>query len=650
MVAALAKGLVVQQEVEFQVKDGSTERVVTLEDTEQLASLLSLSYEPMLAWHLNAAIKYWNAGAERLYGFAPDEAIGRISHSLLQTKFPIEFNAIHSELRSKGYWSGELRHVCKDGREVVVDSRMQLHGDDIVLEVNRDITEQKQSEEAVRQSEAGLARELADAKLLHSVSVEMVLEQSIDALYKKIIEAAVIVMRSHCASMQMFHHDNGSGGELRLLAHLGFSPHAVSFWQRIGIDSQSACSAAVRTRRRVILPDVEQCDDLAGTDDLAVYRETGIRAVQTTPLFSRNGVLVGVISTHWREPHQPSERDLRQLDILARQAADLIERSQAEAALRDSEERARQLAAIVESNNDSIVATDLERTITTWNRAAERLYGYTAAEAVGTPIAACTIPEDRRHEEITIFERIRGGEPVEPFDTVRRRKDGSLIEVSLSVSPVRDLNGQIVGASAISRDITERKRADERIAMLAREAEHRTRNVLATVQTLVHLSQADTPEGLRTAIEGRLQALSNAHALFIQSRWLGADILTLARQELAPYLEKQGPRIRIYGPHIPIKPKMAQALAIILHELTTNAAKYGGLSARQGQVELNWVAVSDHLLLLTWSETGGPVVATPSRRGFGTQVMETLIKVDLAGELRFDWRAEGLVCEIEFQI
>ncbi len=469
-----------QQEVELHVNAASAERVVSLEDIEQLADLLSLSYEPMLAWHLNAAIKYWNAGAERLYGFAPDEAIGRISHSLLQTKFPIEFNEIHSLLRTKGYWSGELRHVCKDGREVIVDSRMQLHGDDIVLEVNRDITEHKQ--------------------------------------------------------------------------------------------------------------------------------------------------------------------------LLARQAAELIERGQAEAALRDTEERARQLAAIVESNNDSIVATDLKRRITTWNRAAERLYGYTAEEAVGMPIAACTIPEDRHHEEIAIFERIRRGEPVEPFDTVRRRKDGSLIDVSLSVSPVRDLKGQIVGASSISRDITERKRAEERIAMLAREAEHRTRNVLATVQTLVHLSQADTPEGLRAAIEGRLQALSNAHALFIQSRWLGADVLTLARQELAPYLEKQGPRIRIYGPHIPVKPKVAQALAIVLHELTTNAAKYGGLSARHGQVELNWVAVSEHLLLLTWSETGGPIVATPSRRGFGTQMMETLIKIDLAGELRFDWRAEGLVCELEFQI
>jgi PAS domain S-box-containing protein len=110
---------------------------------ERLSDLLTLSYEPMLAWRLNGAIEFWNAGAERLYGFAPDEAVGRSSHSLLKTKFPIEFIEFLSQLRSERYWSGELRHVCKDGHEVIVDSRMQLLGDETVLEVNRDITDAK---------------------------------------------------------------------------------------------------------------------------------------------------------------------------------------------------------------------------------------------------------------------------------------------------------------------------------------------------------------------------------------------------------------------------------------------------------------------------------------------------------------------------
>jgi PAS domain S-box-containing protein len=110
---------------------------------DRLANLLTLSYEPMLAWTLDGAIEFWNTGAERLYGYASSEAVGTISHTLLQTKFPIEFTEVHSRLRDERFWTGELRHTCKDGRDVVVDSRMQLLGNDTVLEVNRDVTELK---------------------------------------------------------------------------------------------------------------------------------------------------------------------------------------------------------------------------------------------------------------------------------------------------------------------------------------------------------------------------------------------------------------------------------------------------------------------------------------------------------------------------
>src|SRR5262249_54720825 len=120
-----------------------SETQAMVERAGRLADLLMLSYEPMLAWRLDGAIEFWNSGAERLYGFAPDEAVGRTSHALLQTRFPIEFNELRLRLRDDCYWSGELRHTCKDGREVIVDSRMQLLADDTVLEVNRDITEVK---------------------------------------------------------------------------------------------------------------------------------------------------------------------------------------------------------------------------------------------------------------------------------------------------------------------------------------------------------------------------------------------------------------------------------------------------------------------------------------------------------------------------
>ena len=182
------------------------------------------------------------------------------------------------------------------------------------------------------------------------------------------------------------------------------------------------------------------------------------------------------------------------------------------------------------------------------------------------PIAAI-VPEERRDEELAIFARFRGGERVEPFDTIRRHKDGALIDVSLSVSPIRNLDGQIVGACSITRDITDRKRSEKRITILAREPEHRTKNLLQAVQTVVHLSQAQTAEDLKQVIEGRIQALANAHGLLAQSRWVDADLAELVRQELAPYLQQERPRARIDGPHAPVLPSVAQAIAVILHEL-----------------------------------------------------------------------------------
>lgn len=341
--------------------------------------------------------------------------------------------------------------------------------------------------------------------------------------------------------------------------------------------------------------------------------------------------------------------DLHAFDIPHGQPADLLQRGQTEVTLRDSEQRARQLAAIVEASDDSIVGTDLARRVTSWNPGAERLFGYTVKEAVGMPIRAI-IPDEVRDQEAAIFERIRFGERVEPFDTLRRGKNGDVIDVSLSVSPLRDLDGQVVGACSITRDITERKRSERRIAMLAREAEHRTKNVLQAVQTIVHLSDAQNTEGLKLAIKGRIQALAKAHGLLAETRWNSADIGKLAKEELAPYLQQERRHAHIDGPPVPLQPKAAQAIAIILHELAINAAKYGALTAIGGQIQINWIVRSPNRLLLTWIETGGPVIVPPTRRGFGTQIMETLIKIDLGGELRSHWKPQGLVCEIDFEI
>jgi PAS domain S-box-containing protein len=306
---------------------------------------------------------------------------------------------------------------------------------------------------------------------------------------------------------------------------------------------------------------------------------------------------------------------------------------------------AQRLASIVESSDDAIISKSLDGTITSWNSGAERLFGYVAEEIIGKPITVL-IPRDYLKEEGSIIERVRRGERIEHFETIRQRKDGGLIEVSLCVSPIRNALGAIVGALKIARDITERKQNEAQIALLAREAEHRAKNVLATVLATVHLTQSDTPEGLKQAIEGRVQALANVHALFVKSRWTGAELHALVMQELSPYRQDGDARVRIDGPNQLLEPHTAQTIAVTLHELATNAAKYGALSVPKGRVQVGWSRAADGQLVLRWTETDGPPVKPPTRLGFGTRVMEGMIRGQLRGAMRFDWRTEGLVCEI----
>jgi PAS domain S-box-containing protein len=316
-----------------------------------------------------------------------------------------------------------------------------------------------------------------------------------------------------------------------------------------------------------------------------------------------------------------------------------------ETPLRENAERLLWLVSIVESSDDAIITKNLDGIITSWNRSAERLFGYTAEEVIGKSVTIL-IPQERHNEEPVILARMRRGERIEHYETVRQRKDGSLIDIAITVSPVKNAQGKIIGASKIARDITERKRRDDHIAILAREAEHRTKNILATVQATVNLSHSDTPEGLKRAIEGRIQALANVHTLLVKSRWIGAELSSIAAQELAPYLGADQARAQIDGPLVLLVPNTAQAVAVILHELATNAAKYGSLSIPKGQVEVTWSRAPDGRLILHWTESGGPPAKKTTREGFGTSVIERMIREQLKGEMHLDWRAEGFACEI----
>jgi PAS domain S-box-containing protein len=557
-----------------------------------------LSREPMFAWRLGGTMEFWNAGAEQLYGFAADEAVGHSSHALLQTIFPLELTDLMSQLASRRQWSGELRHTCKDGREVIVDSRMQLLDDDTVLEVNRDVTEVR----ALTSRQAKLMRDLSAA----AAKFEALFNQT--GIFAGIMDLQGYLREANNSSLD----------------RCGYTREQVldrPFWDtpwwrgsdemkaRIRFATDQAASGSVfRQELRYWLAD--------GSERIVDFAMHPIRA--------RSGEVIFLHPT----------------------GVDITERKLVEQALRESEQRLRSLASIVESSDDAIISKNLDGIITSWNKGAERVFGYSAEEAIGQPIIM-VIPEDRHDEERTILTRIRRGERIEHYETIRQRKHGSLITVSLTVSPVRDAEGKIVGASKIARDVTEQKRTQEQIATLAREAEHRSKNMLAAVLALTKLSQSETTDGLKQVIEGRIRALANVHSLFVQSRWIGAELSAIVEQELAPYAEEA--RVQIDGPQVLLEPGAAQSIAVILHELATNAAKYGALSTAKGQLALEWSHESDGRLTVHWTETGGPVVKAPSRRGFGGRVIERMV-ADLKGKTSYNWRPEGLACEISAHV
>jgi PAS domain S-box-containing protein len=580
----------------MQMERESAETEATSRRAERLANLLMLSHEPMFTWTLDGPIELWNAGAERLYGFAPNEAIGSLSHSLLKTKFPIQFIELRSQLLNKRYWSGELRHVCKNGREVVVDSRMQLLGDDTVLEVNRDVTEVK----ALTAAQVRLIRELGAA----TAKFEALFNQSG-------IFAGIMDLQGYLREVNDLAVD-----------WCGYTREQVldrPFWTTPWWRGSEEIKARIRSATD------QAASGLVFRDELRYWVADGSERIvdfAMHPIRDQSGAVMFLHPT----------------------GIDITERKQFEAALHASEEQLRWLASIVESSDDAIVSKNLDGIITSWNRGAERVFGYTAEEAIGQPITI-VIPQDRQDEERTILTRIRRGERIDHFETVRQRRHGSLIVVSLTVSPVKNAEGKIVGASKIARDITEQKRNQEQIATLAREAEHRSKNLLANVQATVMLSHADTSAGLKQAIEGRIQALANVHSLFVESRWIGAELSAIATQELAPYFKTDEARVRIDGQQVLLEPNTAQATAVILHELATNAAKYGALSGTEGKIDLTWLHEADGRLIIRWTEMGGPAVQIPMHQGFGARVIERMIG-QLKGKVHFDWRPEGLVCEI----
>ncbi len=382
-----------------------------------------------------------------------------------------------------------------------------------------------------------------------------------------------------------------------------------------------------------------------------LVKEFGLNSYAGVPLAVKNGSRLGTLCVMDRNSREFPTRDVGILKNLASLIVDRLElrlsasdaADSAVIAAREREtalQRANQLvtdgrllSAIVQSSQDAIVSKDLNGIVTSWNRAAEEIFGYSAAEMIGQSITRI-IPKDRLDEEVYVLDNIRRGQRIEHYETLRRRSDGKLIPISLSVSPIRGEDETVLGASKIARDISERIDSENRIRVLLREVNHRVKNQFAVIISMIRQTSSRAPEAqeFETRIRERIMALARSHDLLVSHDWHGAPIQDVLTAQSEAFDRPN--RISASGPSILLTPMAVQYLGMAFHELGTNAVLHGALSRSQGKVDVVWdILDRDGVpwLDLTWRESGGPAHEAITPGGFGKSMLEKITPAALGG-------------------
>jgi two-component system CheB/CheR fusion protein len=326
---------------------------------------------------------------------------------------------------------------------------------------------------------------------------------------------------------------------------------------------------------------------------------------------------------------------------------DVSERRQVEQALRDSETSLRHEKRLIELSHNPIFIWDFDGTILEWNRGSQELYGYSAEEAIGRPKAALL----RTSVPGSSFAELKAklAETGSWTGELRHHtKDGRELIIESRIV-LEKIDGQRL-ALETTHDITERKSWEQRQHMLLGELTHRVKNTLAVVQSIAHQTLRATRSAREfvESFDGRLSALARAHGLLVASEWAGADLGDMAREQLQPYIAESAERLRISGEPVVLPADVATPFGLVLHELATNAAKYGALSRRKGTVSLSWTVQSrnnERLVTVVWKEQGGPAVKPPKASGLGSTLIDRAIP---NATVKRDFSADGLVCTIAF--
>ena len=389
------------------------------------------------------------------------------------------------------------------------------------------------------------------------------------------------------------------------------------------------------------LAEVLRTGEIVRDEEVIVERTDGERVVvvlNIDPLINAQGRLVGAIACY----QDVTERK-RVVEALDRSRLDL----------REQRER---WNATYEHAAIGIVEIDAEGRFLRVNEAICSITGLSREELLGWRLFAATHPQDRDVDEDLYHRQVAGDIGFYSLEKRFIRRDGRVIWIAVRSSTVRDAGGAFLYGVRVVQDITDRKEAEERQKLLIDELNHRVKNTLATVQSLATQTArgTDSPDAFRQAFEGRLIALSQAHDQLTRRHWKSADLRDIIVGAATAYLSRADDQIQVAGDGITVTPRVALTLALAMHELTTNAAKYGALSVPTGSIEVTWGVQSKpsqpRLLRIEWRERGGPTVTPPERRGFGSRFIEGSVAAELQGTARLDFDPAGVRCIMEIPL
>ena len=501
------------------------------------------------------------------------------------------------------------------------------------------------------ESEAQLAKKSAALARLHEISSRLWLRRDLRQALEEILVGAIELLGANMGIIRIL---EPTRGVLKIEAHRGFKQEFIDSFSEVSAVIDSPCGRTLRTGKRIVIADVEE-DELF-TPFRPRARSAGVRAVQSTPIMSLERAPLGTLTTHFQSVYKPAEQDLRLLDLYARQAADIIERHKADDALHQSEERLRernaQLGLAARAARVGTFAYDVrtERTQVSEGYAAIHALPEGTTEITRSQWRTRLHPDDV--ERMRVFER----------EAFRERRSECNVEyrIVLSDGAVRwiesrtlisyESDGQPQRVVGVNIDVTARKQAEEHRKILNAELDHRVKNVLATVSAVVSHTQqrSSSIADFAVALDGRIGSMATTHELLSSTRWQGISLTELVRQELAPYATDNNTDIN--GPEIVLRPEAVQPIAMVLHELTTNAAKYGAFSSRTGRVLVQWRWLqngSPDRLAIEWQEIDGPPVRTPNQDGYGMSIIRELIPFELGGAVELSFAPGGARCRLE---